>query len=140
MMKPARRRKDKPVYAFVRRGNMLCPDMDMDLRALDGVPQNGLVYLDIRKPRNPARLRAYWAMLNEVVAATDCAPTPEQLHEIIKLELQFVDLIRLPNGVTIALPGSVAFEAMTEHEFINFFQRAEEWLARTYGYVKEQAA
>jgi hypothetical protein len=79
-------------------------------------------------------------MLSDVVSATDCAITPERLHEVLKLELGIVDLIRLPNGMTVALPGSIAFEKMDEDEFVAFFKRAEEWLASTYGYVNERAA
>lgn len=140
MNKPRRKRKDKPVYAFVRRGNFLAPDMDFDLRALDGITQGQKVRLNIEHWRNHDRLRAYWATLHDVIDATDCAATAEQLHEVIKIELGFGDPIALPDGRVILLAGSIALENMPEDAFIAYFQRAEEWLARHYGYVKERAA
>lgn len=131
------RKPEKPTYAFVRRGDALVPELDMDCRALDGIAQGQRVKVEIKEFRNIGRHRAYWKMLHEMVAATECALSPERLHEVIKLETGVVDLIRLPNGMTVAIPGSIAFDKMSEEEFIAFFQRAEEWLARTYGWVPE---
>lgn len=132
------RKPEKSVYAFRRRGNVLVPDMDMDLRALDGVANGQLVRVEIKEFRNLDRHRAYWAMLHEMVAATECALTPERLHEVIKLETGVVDLIRLPNGMTVAIPGSISFDKMAEPEFIAFLEAAQRWLAETYGWVSER--
>lgn len=132
------KKPDKPVYAFVRKGNYLLPEMQQDARALDGIAQGERVRVEIRQWRNLDRNRAYWAMLGDVVAATECALTPERLHDVIKLELKVVDLIRLPNGMTVALPGSIAFDKMEEAEFVAFFKAAEKWLSETYGYEPDE--
>jgi len=134
------KKKDTPVYSFIRKGSALVPEMEYDARALDGIAQGQRVRLDIKEFRNADRNRAYWAMLHEVVAATEAALTPEKLHEVIKLETGHVDLVRLPTGMTVALPGSIAFDKITEPEFIAFFQAAERWLAQNYGYQREEAA
>ncbi len=134
------KKPEKPVYAFVRRGNALVPEMAHDLRALDGIAQGQRVRLEIKEWRNVDRHRAYWAMLGDVVSATDCALSPERLHEVLKLETGVVDLVQLPTGYKVAIPGSIAFDKMSEAEFIAFFGRAQEWLAATYGYVREQEA
>jgi hypothetical protein len=134
------KKREKPVYAFIRQGNTLRPELDLDLRALDGVANGQRVKVEVKEFRNAGRNRAYWKMLSDVVSATDCAISPERLHEVLKLELGIVDLVRLPNGMTVALPGSIAFEKMDEAEFVAFFKRAQEWLAATYGYVDERAA
>lgn len=147
MLRPERdmtmtKRSDKPVYCFVRKGNSLAPEMDYDLRALDGIANGQRVRLDIKEWRNLDRLKAYWSLLHDAVQATGRSIAAEKLHEVIKLETGLVDLIRLPNGITVAIPSSVAFDKMSEPEFIAFFQAAEEWLARVYGFVseREQAA
>lgn len=134
------KKPEKPVYAFIRRGNYLVPEMEYDLHALDGVAQGQRVRLEVKEWRNLDRHRAYWATLHDVIDATDCALSPERLHEVLKLETGAVDLIRLPNGMTVAIPGSISFDKMGEDEFVAFFKRAEEWLASTYGYVNERAA
>lgn len=131
------RRPEKPIYAFIRRGDALVPELDMDCRALDGIAKGQRVKVEIKEFRNVSRHRAYWAMLHEMVAATECALSPERLHEVIKLETGVIDHVRLPNGMTVAIPGSIAFDKMDEDEFVSFFQAAERWLAETYGWAPE---
>jgi hypothetical protein len=129
------KKPEKPVYSFVRRGNALQPELAYDVHALDGITQGQRVRLNIQEWRNFDRLKAYWAMLHDVVDATEAAPTAERLHEVLKLENGFVDFVALPNGFKVAIPASVALDKMSEPEFIAFFQTAERWLAATYGYV-----
>jgi hypothetical protein len=133
------KRPDKPVYSFIRRGNSLVPEMDYDLRALDGVANGQRVRLDVKEWRNLDRLRAYWSLLHEAVSATGMSISAEKLHEVIKLETGLVDLIALPNGMKVAIPSSIALDRMSEPEFIAFFQSAEEFLARVYGFVSERS-
>ena len=131
------KKPERPVYAFRRKGNSLVPDMDFDLRALDGVANGQMVRVDIKEFRSLPRMRAYWAMLHEVVEATGCAPSAERLHEAMKLELGIVDLVKV-GKLTAAIPGSIAFDKMTEAEMTEFFRIAEGWLAETYGWVPER--
>lgn len=133
-------KREKSVYAFVRKGNTLVPEMDMDLRALDGIANGQRVRIEVKEFRNLDRHRAYWAMLHEAVQATECALTPEHLHEVIKMEAGLVELVRLPGGVTVALPGSIAFDKISESDFVAFFNAAQRWLAETYGYAPEARA
>lgn len=134
------KRPESPIYAFLRNGNGLTPEMSFDLDALNGIAQGERVRIEIKQWRNSARNRAYWKMLSEVVSGCGLKLTPEKLHEVLKLENGVVDLVRLPTGMTVAIPGSIAFEKMAEAEFVAFFQKAELWLAETYGYVREEAA
>lgn len=133
------KRPDKPVYSFIRRGNILAPEMEYDLRALDGVANGQRVRVDIKEWRNLDRLKAYWSLLHEAVASTGMSLSAEKLHEVIKLETGLVDLIALPNGMKVAIPSSIALDRMSEPEFIAYFQSAEEWLARIYGFVSERS-
>lgn len=137
----SKRRKEAPVYAFIRRGDALIPELEMDRRALDGVAQGQRVRVDIKEFRSAPRLRAYWAMLHEVVAATECAPSAERLHEAMKLELGIVDLVKV-GTMTVAIPGSIAFDKMSEVEMVEWFRIAERFLAEKYGYesVAKEAA
>jgi len=135
------KKPDRPVYAFVRKGNALYPAMEMDAHALDGVAQGQSVRVEIKEWRNMDRLRAYWAMLHDVVAATGANRlTAERLHEVLKLHNGCVDVVMLPNGQPVAIPSSIALDRMSEAEFIAFFEKATQWLAETYGYVSERKA
>ena len=77
------------------------------------------------------------ALLHDVVEAKGTVLTAERLHEVLKLENGVIDTVRLPNGITVAIPGSISFDKMSEAEFVSFFAKAQEWLARTYGFVPE---
>lgn len=134
------KKPEGPIYAFQRIANSLVPEMSFDLDALNGIAQGERVRIEIKQFRNSGRNRAYWSMLNDVVSGNGLSLTPEKLHEVLKLENGVVELVRLPSGMTVAIPGSIAFEKMTEAEFVGFFQKAEQWLAETYGYVREVAA
>lgn len=135
------KKPEKPVYSFVRRGDALVPEMDMDRHALDGIAQGQRVRVDIKEWRNLDRLKAYWAMLHEVVAATGAnGLTAERLHEVAKLQNGCVDVVMLPSGMPVAIPSSIALDKMAEPEFIAFFQKVEAWLAETYGWVSERQA
>lgn len=128
-------KKDKPVYCFTRKGNYLLPDMELDLDALEGVNQGQRVTVEIKHGRNTARHRAYWKVLSECLKATDCAPNVQVLHDAIKLHVGLVDFVRLSNGMTVAIPSSTAFERLSEKDFIAHFMKAEEWLAKEYGFI-----
>jgi hypothetical protein len=135
------RKPEKPVYSFLRKGNTLVPELEYDASALEGIAQGQRVRVDIREFRNVARLRLYWCMLHEVAAATGAnGLSAERLHEVAKLENGCVDLVRLPTGMTVAIPASIALDKMAEKEFVEFFQKVERWLGEVYGYVAQERA
>jgi len=127
------RKKEEPIYAFIRSGNALYPEMDMDVRALDGIANGQRVRVVVKEFRNAARLRLYWTVLHRVVEATECAPTAEHLHQAIKLELGFATPVLLSNNMKVLVPDSISFDAMDEATFMAFFDRATQFLSSTYG-------
>ena len=133
------KKAERPRYGFRKRKGALWPDMAFDARMLESIAEGELVHVEIKRFRNNDRLRSYFAMLNDVIEATDCSLSAERLHEVAKLETGCVEHVRLPNGLLIGLPGSVAFDRMTEGEFQAFYHRVEEWLAKTFNYVREAA-
>ncbi len=129
------KKTDKPIYAFIRRGNGLFPEMTYDLAALDGIEQGQRVKLDIRQWRNMDRLKAYWATLQDCIDATGCSPSKEALDAYIRPAVGFVDTIRLANGFLVGVPRAINTTECEEPEMIAFFNSATELLAREFGYV-----
>jgi len=135
------KRPEKPVYSFLRKGGSLVPEMEYDARALDGIAEGQRVKVDIREWRNLGRLRSYWLMLHQVVSATGAnGLSAERLHEVAKLQNGCVDVVLLPSGQPVAIPASIALDRMSEPEFIEFYQKVEEWIAKTYGYQPQARA
>lgn len=131
------KKTDKPVYAFIRRGDHLVPEMEYDLQALAGIEQGQRVSLDIQQWRNRARLRAYWATLQDCIDATGCSPTKEALDAYVRPRVGFVTNLRLANGFMVGVPRHINLSECDEPEMIAFFQAAEECLARDFGFVSE---
>ena len=130
--------KERPVYGFRRKGHALVPDAAIDLPALEAIAEGELVRVEIKQWRNGGRHRAYWAMLQECVDATECAPNALVLHDAVKLAAGCVHLVRLKTGHTVAVPASISFDKMTEAEFITFFRSAEKVLAQDYGFSGQE--
>jgi len=131
--------KDKPVYAFIRKGDAMMPEAEYDMAALDGIAQGQRVKLDIQNFRNNGRLRAYWMMIRKCVDATGCAPTPQALHEAVKMMVGLVTYVTKAKGFPIGVPDSIAFEKMSEAEMISYFKAAEQVLASEFGFVHDPA-
>jgi len=131
--------KDKPVYAFVRRGNSLVPETGYDTAALEGIAQGQKVRIDIKQWRNLARLKAYWATLQDCIDATGCAPTKETLDAYVRPAVGFVDTIRQVNGTLVYVPRPINTARCDEPEMIKFFEAANELLAREFGFVHDLA-
>lgn len=137
------KKPEKPVYAFIRRGNYLLPETEYDMQALEGVQQGQKIRLEIKQWRNLDRLKAYWATLQDCIDATGCAPSKEALDAYIRPAVKFVDTIRLANGYFVGIPRAINTRQCEEPEMIAFFKAAEELLARDFGYVapeRRQAA
>lgn len=129
------KRQERPIYAFIRHGNTLRPEMAYDLQALEGIEQGQRVKLEIRQWRNLDRLRAYWATLQDCIDATGCAASKEALDAYIRPAVNFVDTIRLANGFLVGVPRAINTRQCDEPEMIAFFNAATELLARDFGYV-----
>lgn len=126
-----------PIYCQ-RRGSSLIPEMAADRDLIERLPIGQRIKIMVTEGRSPAKLRWYWSFLGKVVKATDCAPSPEALHSLIKLETGHTTPIKL-KGYTVLVPASVSFSSMSEGEFDTFLEKAIEFIAASFGVTPEQA-
>lgn len=131
-------KNEAPPLYVLRYGDKLVGEMEMDREAIAQFKAGDRIKVTLHTGRSPSRLRFYWQMLGKLVAATDCAPNAEALHSVIKLELGYATPVRLKNGMTCLVPGSIAFDRMTEQEFSNFLERAIAWVAANYGVTPDE--
>lgn len=127
-------REDEEPTLFHKHGVGLFPSNEAAEELIRAIGGNEVVSLRIDNRRNPQRLRAYWAYLRGAVDATGCAPSPDVLHQAIKIGLGYVNAVLLKGGNMIKVAGSISFAKMKETEFIKYFQAAEQWLAEKIGY------
>lgn len=126
-----------PIFVH-RQGDKLAGEMQLDRDAIARFTAGDRIKITMHTGRSPSRLRFYWQFLGKLVGATDCAPNAEALHSVIKLDLGYATPVRLKNGMTVLVPGSIAFDRMTEQEFGNFLDRAIAWIGTNYGVTPEE--
>lgn len=126
-----------PIYMLKRHGHLV-PEMGVDAELLNRLSDTDRIKVMLHTGRSPSRLRWYWAFLGRVVKATECAPTPEALHDVVKLHTGLVTPVMV-KGFTVAVPKSVSFSTMSEEEFSSFLDTAVKWIAETYGITPDEA-
>ncbi len=131
-------KNETPPLYVLRYGDKLVGEMEMDREAISQFKAGDRIKVTLHTGRSPSRLRFYWQMLGKLVAATDCAPNAEALHSVIKLDLGYSTPVLLPSGLKVLVPGSIAFDRMTEQEFSNFLERAIAWVAENYGVTADE--
>lgn len=126
-----------PIFVH-RQGDKLAGEMQMDRDAISRFASGDRIKITMHTGRSPSRLRFYWQLLGKLVDATDCAPNAEALHSVVKLDLGYATPVRLKNGMTVLVPGSIAFDRMTEEQFSEFLERAIAWIASNYSVTPEE--
>jgi hypothetical protein len=126
-----------PVYCL-RRGETLIGEMEADREWIRQQPTGERIKVTLHTGRSPSKLRFYWAFLDKVVKATECAIHKEALHELVKLETGHTQTVRV-KGYTVLVPASIAFDRMSEDQFGIFLEAAIQFIAATYGITPEQA-
>lgn len=125
-------KSEQPQIYVQRRGNSLVPEMQADADLIQRLPAGQRVKVTVTEGRSPAKLRLYWSYLGRVVKSCNCAPSPEALHDVVKLHTGFVTPVMV-KGFTVAVPKSISFSSMSESEFNDFLRTAEKWIVETYG-------
>ncbi|TAA49608.1 hypothetical protein [Shinella sp. JR1-6] len=126
-----------PIYVM-RSGDSLVGEMEADREWIRQQPHDQRIKVALSTGRSLSKLRFYWSFLGKVVKATQCAPSTETLHDVVKLHTGFVTPVMV-KGFTVAVPKSISFSSMTEREFNTFLESAIEWIAATYGITPETA-
>lgn len=119
------RKKDKapaPIVTLSR--GRLTPATASDAELIDGMPDNAEFDLVLRSRRSVPHHRLYWATLSQVVKATEAWPTPEHMHQWVKVKLGYVSPIFGPKGEVIGMTvDSTAFSEMDQAGFMVFYER-----------------
>jgi hypothetical protein len=128
---------EHPPFYLVRDGDRLFGEMEMDREMIREFPVGQRIQCDLRTGRVPSRLRFYFKFLREVVKATECAPHPKALHQMVKLRTGYTDDVII-SGYIVKVPSSISFESMDEPTFEGFLNNAIRFIATEFGVTPEQ--
>ncbi|MTH96543.1 hypothetical protein [Roseibium sp. RKSG952] len=124
----------KEPFIFEWDGRALVPATPYDLERCQRFKKGQRLKADkIVKPRSLPMQGMYWACLSQFVAATECVPTAEHLHNLIKMKMGYVTPAVMPDGSLYWIPDSTAFDKMDQEAFNEFVSRADKWCAETFG-------
>ncbi len=99
---------------------------------LRGLKAGAVVAVEVKRPRNIGRLRKYWALISIVWDNVDHEryPSIEDLHAAVKVSVGLRTRVMMPEDVVAFIPGSIAYQKMTEDEFSAFFDRVCDAVAK----------
>lgn len=120
----------------------LRPIDDFGLQTLRKIKNGDAVTVEIRRPRNLAHHKMFWALMTIVHENMDEAryPTVEDLVSAIKIAAGLRTRIVLPSGDVGFIPGSIAFHKMDQSQFSEFYDRVCDLIAKHFlpGVTSEQ--
>ena len=99
--------------------------------AMRSIGQGEIVEVSLRRPRNPQHHRLFWALAAlvwEQVQGPEY-PTVESLVVRLKIATGHRDEYHFEDGLVAFVPRSIAFHAMDQAEFSQFFDRVCDWVA-----------
>ena len=124
----------KEPWIFTWDGRALVPATPYDLERCQRFKRGEMLKADrLVKPRSLPMQGKYWACLAQFVAATECVPTADHLHNLIKMKNGYVTPAAMPDGSLCWIPDSTAFDKMGDGEFLKFIKKADRWCLETFG-------
>ncbi len=125
-------RAPRPIVKLI--GGKLSPVSLWDSELLADMPNGTEFDLVRRTKRSAPHNSMYWAQLALIIKATEAWPTPDHMHEWIKLKLGYVRPILGQGGKVVGMAvDSAAFDKMDQAAFGAFYEKACELIAAEMG-------
>jgi hypothetical protein len=102
----------------------LKPSNRISQEAYDAIPLNAEVKAEITRPRHLVHHRKWFALLQVIFPHQTAYPTMDSFLAAIKCALGHGETVKLPDGRTVLVPGSISFAKLDQAEFSSFYDRA----------------
>lgn len=114
---------------FLRRTEAgFVPAFDRDREMLSHIPLGAVISTIPKNPRNPRRLRWWWALVGKIAENHPTLLNGRAVTRELKHRLGYVDpyaIVRADGTVEVHYePQSIAYDAMSEKDFAEFCDRA----------------
>lgn len=116
----------------IKYGNVLQPCEEAGLEELAKIPNGATVMVEVKRPRNINHHRLYFALVQIVFDNTDREKyaSREDVHNALKISAGIRKPLILANGEVATIPGSIAWGAMDQTRFAEFFDRVCDIIAK----------
>lgn len=113
-----------PQIMMVKHLGGLRPVDDLGQQYLSKIKHGETFLVEIKRARNPKQHRLYWSLCNIVADNSRYYQNAEQVSLALKVATgHVVPMINPSDGKTYLVPKSIAFHAMAQDEFNQFFER-----------------
>ncbi len=107
-----------------RKGEGLIPMDLMSRNYIEKLDAQTVIRAVVTKPRNYDHHKKYFALLHAVYEHQDTYPSFNSFRSAVAVALGHSESVKLPDGRTILVPGSIAFGKMDQSEFEEFYEKA----------------
>lgn len=88
------------------------------------LPPGVVVGADIAQGRSAVQNAYYWLVLGKIIQHTGDWRTTHDLHDALKMHLNYVDIVQQIGGKRVKVPQSTSFDAMGHKAFGEFMKAA----------------
>ena len=114
-------------FLVVKRLNALYPIDETSEAAVRKFGLGEIVSVEVKRPRNVAFHRKFFAMLQIILQNQDAYKSIDDLLDVCKLRIGHFRTINTKNG-EVQIPDSISFAAMDDTAFGDFYDRACNWV------------
>jgi hypothetical protein len=111
---------------LVREGQKLAAADPMSLEGIESIRHKETVTAAIRRSRNPAHHRKYWALVGAVFPHQQYYTTQKELSNALKVATSYFETGRTIEGIPYMIPKSISWASMPQDEFEQFYDKAVE--------------
>jgi hypothetical protein len=108
---------------LIRQGQRLAAADPISLEALESIREKETVTAVVRRARNPAHHRKYFALLQAVFPHQQQFATTQDLLNALKIAAGLFDTGKTIDGIPYMIPKSISFASMTQSSFSEFYDR-----------------
>lgn len=115
------------------KGNVgLVPTDEASDEALRKYKDGAYVTIEVKQPRNPYFHRLFFALLHKVFENQERYPTEDHLRIALTYEAGYYKEYPMSDGLLVTVPDSIAYEAMDQKQFEEYFNRVCDVILRDY--------
>lgn len=109
---------------LVREGSKLAAADPLSAESIAGLKHGETLTATIRRQRNPAHHRKWWALVGVVFEHQTLYATQQDLNNAIKIACGYFESGKTIEGMPWTQPKSISYAAMDQTSFEQFYNRA----------------
>jgi hypothetical protein len=111
-------------------GGKLVPADEASRAILSKIKTGDVVRVEVKRPRNTAHHRKFFALLNVVFENQEAYENPDHLLLALKYAVGHCDIVIAKDGSKMPIGRSIAFHKMNQAEFEAFYEKCLDVIAK----------